>query len=92
MKTIKEFIADAVCLGIEKYMKKYRFGLNGMIEITPMTHEQFEEHLYKVFQDNEERVRDYLDTAPTTAPQDVQVTKYTCLIPCSKEGIGCRRK
>ncbi len=75
MKTIKEFIADAVCLGIEKYMKKYRFGLNGMIEITPMTHDQFREHLCKVFQNNEERVKNYLDTAPTTAPQEEQVTK-----------------
>lgn len=75
MKTIKDFIADAVCLGIEKYMKKDRFGLNGMIEIIPMTHEQFREHLHIVFQNNEERVRNYLDTAPITAPQEVQVTK-----------------
>lgn len=75
MKTIKDFIVDAVCLGIEKYMKKDRFGLNGMIEIIPMTHEQFREHLHIVFQNNEERVRNYLDTAPTTAPQEVQVTK-----------------
>lgn len=75
MKTIKEFIADAVCLGIEKYMKKDRFGLNGMIEIIPMTHEQFRGHLHIVFQNNEERVRNYLDTAPTTALQEVQVTK-----------------
>lgn len=71
MKTIKEFIADEVCLGIEKYMRKDRFGLNGMIEIIPMTHEQFREHLHIVFQNNEERVRYYLDTAPTTAPQEV---------------------
>lgn len=46
-----------------------------MIEIIPMTHEQFREHLYEVFQNDEERVRNYLDTAPTTVPQNVQVTK-----------------
>lgn len=75
MKRIKNFIADAVCLGIEKYVSKHRFGLENMIEIRPMTHKQFREHLCKVFQNNEERVRTYLDTAPTTAPQEVQVTK-----------------
>ncbi len=75
MKKVKNFIADLVCLGIEKYVSKHRFGLVGTIEMRPMTHEQFMEHLHKVFQNNEERVRNYLDTAPTTAPQEVQVTK-----------------
>lgn len=75
MKKIKDFIADIVCLGIEKYVSSHRLGLEGMIEIRPMTHEQFREHLCKVFQNNEERVKNYLDTAPTTAPQEEQVTK-----------------
>ncbi len=70
MNRIKEFIADAVCMGIEKYMSKHRLGFNSMIELCPMTHEKFKEYLYKVFQNNKQAVEDYLLTTPTTAPQE----------------------
>lgn len=76
-KKIKHFIASAVCEGIEQYVKKHRFGMYGMIEMIPFTHEEFEKHLFNnVFQKQEDSVKNYLSrTIPTTEPQLEHITK-----------------
>ena len=47
IKKLKNWIAECVCKGIELYVSKHRFGFNGQIEMLPMTHKEFEKHLYK---------------------------------------------
>lgn len=75
MKWFKRFLAECVCRGIDLYMKMHRFGLRGQIEVVPMTNVEFREHLLQVFQGKKDKVEHYLETAPTTTPQEVQVTK-----------------
>lgn len=68
MKKIEKFIARCVCMGIEMYVRNHRFGFNGMLEMLPMTHSEFEKHIYKVL--SSEAAKNYLEeTAPTTHPQ-----------------------
>ncbi len=70
---IRKFIAECVCAGIELYMRRHRFGLTGMIEVRPYTHNQFKEHLIKVFQGSEEKADNYLsENVPTTEPHSEQ--------------------
>lgn len=71
MEKIKKFIAECVCMGIEIYVSKHRFGFNGTLEMLPMTHEEFEKHIYKIL--TKDAAKSYLeDTAPTTQPQTPQ--------------------
>lgn len=66
---IENFIAKCVYKGIQNYINDHRFALNNMVEIMPLQEEQFKKHLYKVFQNNQEAVNNYLsETAPTTQP------------------------
>ena len=67
MKKIKNFIAECVCKGIELYVSRHRFGFRGMLEMLPMTHKEFEEHIYKILE--HDAAKDYFETAPTTHPQ-----------------------
>lgn len=46
MEKIKKFIAECVCKGIELYVSRHRFGFHGMLEMIPMTKEEFEKHIY----------------------------------------------
>lgn len=41
MKFIENYIAKCICKGIELYVSKHRFGFNGMLEMIPMTKEEF---------------------------------------------------
>lgn len=68
MESLKNYIAKCVCKGIEMYVNKHRFAFKGMIEMLPMTHEEFEKHVYKVL--TKDAAKSYLeDTTPTTQPQ-----------------------
>lgn len=68
MGFIKNYIAKCVSKGIEIYMKNHRIGFNGMIEMLPMTNEEFEKHIYKILE--KDAAKSYLEeTAPTTQPQ-----------------------
>lgn len=57
-KNIENFIAKCVCKGIEMYVSKHRFGFNGMIEMLPLTNQDFEKHLYT--QLTEDAAKDYI--------------------------------
>lgn len=52
------------------YVSQHRFGFNGMLEMLPLTNEDFKKHLSK--QLTEEAAKSYLETVPTIHPQDVQ--------------------
>lgn len=69
-KQIENFIVKCVCKGIEMYVSQHRFGFNGMLEMLPLTNEDFKKHLSK--QLTEEAAKSYLETVPTIHPQDVQ--------------------
>lgn len=74
MKKIKNFIAECVCKGIELYVSRHRFGFRGMLEMLPMTHKEFEEHIYKKLE--RDAAKSYLEeTTPTTRPHLEQYTK-----------------
>ena len=74
-KQIENFIVKCVCKGIEMYVSQHRFGFNGMLEMLPLTNEDFKKHLSK--QLTEEAAKSYLETVPTIHPQDVQQIKQT---------------
>lgn len=68
MEFIENYIAKCICKGIELYVSKHRFGFNGMIEMLPMTNNEFEKHIYKILE--KDAAKNYLEeTAPTTHPQ-----------------------
>ncbi len=75
MKFIEKFMARCVCEGLELYFRKYRLTFNHSIEIIPLKEDDFKKHLMKVFQGNPKLVKDYLENAPTTTPQEEQTTK-----------------
>lgn len=56
---IKKFIAECVCKGIELYVSRHRFGFHGMLEMIPMTKEEFEKHIYDKLTD--EGAKEYLE-------------------------------
>lgn len=69
-KKIENFLAKCVYKGIELYMRKHRFGFNGMLEMLPLKNEDFEKHLQK--QLTKDAAKNYLDTVPTMHPHEIQ--------------------
>lgn len=60
-RLLRKLIVSCVYEGVQLYIRRHRFALLGTIELRPMTTQQFEEHLNRVFHGDESYVKAYLD-------------------------------